>query len=114
MPLRPCLGLPDQPPCPRLTTNSRCPDHARTVEARHTQAKRTRRPRASAAEDARRAQAIAQWRAQHGDVCPGWQRAPHAASDLTADHKVAVAAGGGEHGELTVLCRSCNGRKGAK
>lgn len=112
MPLRPCLGLPDQPPCTRLTPATRCPDHARAVEAGHTQAKRARRPYAKA-ELTRRAAAVSAWRAGYGDVCPGWQREPHASTDLTADHRVAVANGGAEDGPLDVLCRSCNSRKGS-
>jgi 5-methylcytosine-specific restriction protein A len=65
----------------------------------------------STAETQRRAETVAAWRAVHGDRCPGWRRPPHAASDLTADHVDAVGAGGREDGPLSVLCRSCNGRK---
>jgi hypothetical protein len=42
-----------------------------------------------------------------------WQRAPHPSRNLTADHRLPVAAGGHESGPLDVLCRSCNGRKQA-
>jgi len=54
--------------------------------------------------------AIAAHRAQHGDRCPGYQRPPHPASDLTADHvdPRSLAAG------VTVLCRSCNASKGSR
>jgi len=61
----------------------------------------------------RRAQTVQAWRTNHGDTCPGWQRDPHPATDLTADHLQPVAAGGTETGPLSVLCRSCNGRKQA-
>lgn len=46
---------------------------------------------------------------QEGDE----QREAHASADLTADHLMPVGAGGDEAGPLTVLCRSCNGRKRA-
>jgi 5-methylcytosine-specific restriction protein A len=68
------------------------------------------------AERTRRAAVVQQWRAQHGDVCPGWQRPAHAVSPpnkLTADHVRAVARGGSQQGALQVLCLRCNGAKGA-
>ena len=101
MPLRPCLE------CGTISGESRCEAHRRVV----LQRKRTRRPRISAAEERRRARVVATWRAEHGDWCPGWHRDGHAATDLTADHVVGVGAGGSEGGELTCLCRSCNGAK---
>ena len=36
-----------------------------------------------------------------------------ATSNLTADHVHPLVAGGSTHGPVDVLCRSCNGRKGA-
>ena len=107
MPLRPCLVCGAPSPTPR------CPQHTRAGwrgTAQTTRAKRERRPYTHA-ERTRRAQAVAQWRATYGDWCPGWQAPPHPTPDLTADHAHAVAAGGDEQGPLTVLCRSCNGRK---
>jgi 5-methylcytosine-specific restriction protein A len=101
MPKRPCLD------CGALSDQARCPTHRRVP----LQRKRQRRPRISQAEEARRAATVRTWRAQHGDVCPGWQRDSHPSSDLTADHTVAVGAGGAEDGPLSVLCRSCNGAK---
>jgi 5-methylcytosine-specific restriction protein A len=55
-----------------------------------------------------RAQVLAQWRAEYGNWCPGYNVPAHAASDLTVDH---VAAGSLEAG-VAVLCRRCNGSKG--
>lgn len=111
MPLRPCLGLPDQP-CRELTTASRCPDCAAGVERGRTRDKRERRPYTNA-ERQRRAAAVAAHVAEHGNWCPGWGPArAHESDDLTADHLVPVAAGGAEDGPLGVLCRTCNGRKG--
>ncbi|MFI9558857.1 hypothetical protein [Nonomuraea endophytica] len=98
---------------------SRCPDchqlHAGTGRCARcsTRAKRQVRPYTSA-ERTRRAAAVATWRAEHGDWCPGWRRPGHPARDLTADHIQAVAAGGREDGPLGVLCVSCNGRKAAR
>lgn len=104
MPTRPCLD------CGRLSSGSRCPDHARVIARRTTRAKRQRRPYTAAERD-RRAAAVAAHRATYGDWCPGWRRPAHYATDLTADHVVAVAAGGREDGALGVLCRPCNGAK---
>jgi 5-methylcytosine-specific restriction protein A len=111
LPLRPCLD------CGRLAQGPRCPDHQRGRDRVKDQTKRQRKQQVrpyTNAEKTRRAQVVADWRNTHGDVCPGWERDPHASTDLTADHVVAVGAGGAEQGPLTVLCRSCNGRKGAR
>jgi 5-methylcytosine-specific restriction protein A len=45
---------------------------------------------------------IANYRAVHGDVCPGWQRPPHPIDpqEWTVDHDVGQP-----------MCRSCNSRK---
>jgi 5-methylcytosine-specific restriction enzyme A len=77
------------------------------------QAKRQARPYTARERD-RRARAVDQWVSTNGWLCPGWQREPHASSDLTADHVEAVAAGGDEDGPLRVLCRRCNSARGAK
>jgi hypothetical protein len=50
--------------------------------------------------------------AQHGNTCPGFDRAAHPSNDLTADHLVPRSRGG-IGGPLRVLCRSCNARRGA-
>ena len=112
MPLRTCLGLPNQP-CGSLTTASRCRGCAAAVERGRTQGKRERRPYPNA-ERERRAAAVRTHVAEHGHWCPGWGVAAHESDDLTADHVDPVAAGGAEDGPLAVLCRTCNGRKGAR
>ncbi|MFD4258225.1 hypothetical protein ACFWR9_11490 [Streptomyces sp. NPDC058534] len=61
----------------------------------------------------RRADAVRAHVEQFGWVCPGWQRDSHPAENLTADHVVAVGAGGREDGELRVLCRACNSTRGS-
>lgn len=62
----------------------------------------------------RRAEAVRQHRETYGDWCPGWMRPGHPATDLTADHLAPVAAGGGQGGQLRVLCRPCNSSRGAR
>lgn len=103
---RPCLD------CGRIGEGSRCTVHQRAKDTVVLAGKRARRPRL-AGEDARRARAVAQHRRVAGNWCPGWGRDPHLSDDLTADHPLAVGAGGSERQALTVLCRQCNGRKGA-
>jgi len=60
---------------------------------------------------------LREWRAQHGDWCPGWQCPPHASSDLTVDHVTPIHVAGmsvpTKEG-CSVLCRRCNSRKGAR
>ena len=75
----------------------------------------TLRPPPAPIDAAYRRAAVAAHVAEHGHVCPGWGRPPHDALDLTADHVTARSnpAGPGETGDLAVLCRSCNARKGA-
>jgi 5-methylcytosine-specific restriction endonuclease McrA len=56
----------------------------------------------------RRHEAVINHIVQHGFICPGWRRPPHPAKKLTADHRIAISAGGSEFGELVVLCIKCN------
>lgn len=59
--------------------------------------------------------AIAKHVAVHGWVCPGYGRPAHPSHDLTADHPVALVRGGDLLAQRpNVLCRGCNGRKGAR
>lgn len=107
MPLRPCLD------CGALSQGSRCQAHTRSRERpHHLRAKRAKRPY-TYAEQQRRAETVRAWVQAYGYWCPGWHTPPHPSQDLTADHEIAVAVNGDERGELAVLCRSCNGRKGA-
>ena len=92
---RPCLDC--GTPAPR----TRC----RRCEARH-QHKRNQSPQRDKyrGDWARIAKAaIAQHRATHGDICPGYRTPPHPVTpdQWTCDH------------DLGPLCRPCNGRKGA-
>ncbi|MCT1459880.1 hypothetical protein M3G03_10090 [Aestuariimicrobium sp. p3-SID1156] len=100
MAMRPCA----EPGCPVLLRKAgRCQKHRRYSP---TYLER------DWAEQKRRAAVVAKHRATHGDWCPGWPstgHAPHACTDLTAAHVVAVANGGGA-GPLLVLCRSENSR----
>lgn len=85
------------PGCAVVTSGSRCAFH----QAERDVVYRGDWPRVSRA-------AIAAWRAEHGDWCPGWGVPPHASSDLTADHVDPRRLGRG----VRVLCRSCNSRRG--
>ena len=56
------------------------------------------------------------WRLAHGNWCPGYGRTAHVAFDLTVDHIIPLALGGAptDRSNLAVLCRACNGAKGAR
>lgn len=61
------------------------------------------------------AEVVALWVQRYGAVCPGYGRETHRVriEDLTADHVVPIAEGGGdEPANLRVLCRSCNSSRG--
>lgn len=113
MALRMCLGWQGQT-CSARTSETRCPTH-KAMQRKAANAKprphSERRPEYGAAERERRAEVVRAWRAEFGDWCPGYGVPAHNSTDLTADHLKAVAAGGAEQGPLSVLCRSCNGRK---
>lgn len=74
-----------------------------------------RRHRSSRAWTERSRRVREAWIAVHGPWCPGWGRDAHEVdpADLTVDHATALAVGG-DDGDLTVLCRSCNARKGPR
>lgn len=59
------------------------------------------------------ARAIREHVAEHGPWCPGYGREPHMSSDLTADHRIPIEAGGApfERRNVQVMCRGCNARK---
>ena len=52
-----------------------------------------------------------EWRAKHGNVCPGYKKPPHEAIDLEVDH--IDPEGTNERANLTILCGSCNKAKAA-
>lgn len=90
---RPCLD------CGAITHGGpRCPTCTRT----HRRSQGSATARGYNAAWARHAQqAITDYRARHGDICPGFRREPHAATDWACDH------------DLGPMCRSCNARKAA-
>lgn len=96
--------MPTRPPRRCLTCgtlvvgHNRCPTHTKG--------------RYGNAEEQRMRRAVQTHRSQYGDVCPGYNRPAHPSSDLTADHSIPWSAVG--PGFLTVLCRSCNARKGTR
>jgi 5-methylcytosine-specific restriction endonuclease McrA len=90
-------------------SGSRCAMHARqSNRSRHNAFYNTREWQHLSA------RVLRAWRGRHGNWCPGYGRAAHPAIDLTADHIVALAAGGAplDVGNVAVLCRSCNSTKG--
>lgn len=100
--------------CPRVAVyKGRCEEHARRAERKQRLTVPTKRTLTSS-EARRRKTVVEAWRSRYGNVCPGFGRTPHVATDLTADHIVPIAAGGSPSGRLSVLCRSCNSRKGAR
>lgn len=81
---RRCLGR-----CGRTVVGrSRCPQCSSLIRLKY-----------SGDWEARARAAVAAHRAAHGDLCPGWERVAHPATDLVLDHHVGV------------LCRSCNTTK---
>ncbi|WP_338079150.1 HNH endonuclease [Corynebacterium pyruviciproducens] len=100
--------------CPQIAVyKGRCEGHARQVERKQRLTVPTKRTLTSS--EARRRKAVVEaWRRKYGNVCPGFGRSAHIACDLTADHIIPIAAGGAPGGRLSVLCRSCNSRKGAR
>lgn len=106
------LRVCSEPGCPTLSDRPRCPKHQAQVD-RHQ--RRTTPTKVNRGPDIqRRAAAVAAHRATRGDWCPGFERSPHASADLTADHVHDQQAGGAWDGELEVMCRSCNSRKGRR
>ena len=101
-----------EPRCPATQYEPRCPSHRRERD-RYYQATTPTKVTRDRAERARRAAAVTAHREQHGDWCPGWKRAGHPSTDLTADHIDPVANTGRPDGALQVLCRGCNASKGA-
>ena len=109
--MRPCLD------CGALfdagaSGQARCDLHRRARERGRNQ----RRVQYQGSWQTQRRQILRTYRATVGDWCPGLTlqdvagradlvTAAHGSSDLTVDHR--------HDGTLSVLCRSCNGRKGA-
>ncbi|WP_415923438.1 HNH endonuclease [Streptomyces sp. WI03-4A] len=105
---RPCLI------CKRLTTNpSRCDGCQAEYLARRNKQRGSAHSRGYTSRyRAVARQVLAEHRASYGDLCPGWGVPSHASADLTVDHVVPLAKGGGhEPSNLRVLCRGCNARK---
>lgn len=107
---RPCLD------CGTLTRNpSRCDEHQAAWEARRDARRGTSAQRGYDSQWRRTAAtAVTEWRAEHGDWCPGWDTDPHPATDLSGDHKTPLSRGGtNDPDNVQVLCRGCNSRKHA-
>lgn len=109
--------------CGALSPNSYCSEHERKpYYTKDSAPKQYGRKRASAhargyntVYKALRTKFLAYWKATYGDVCAGYNRKPHAAPVLTADHIVPLSRGGTNTWDnLQALCLSCNSAKKAK
>ena len=96
----------------------RCTIHGGMVN-RDDMARRALRRPDFRKDEARRTSVVEQWRAQHGDWCPGAPDLDHAAhhcttssGPLTADHLDPPGRGGHERGPLRVLCHWANSKRG--
>ena len=72
--------------------------------------------RSGAAWQRARTATLNDWHTIHGNLCPGYQRAPHPTDErnpLTVDHIIPISRGGEPHARdnLTVLCHACNAAK---
>jgi 5-methylcytosine-specific restriction endonuclease McrA len=105
--LRGCLscGTPHFP-------SQRCPNPA--CSRHRYQPSRPAQPERSHTERKRRKAVVDAWIAEHGHVCPGFGVPPHPSHYLQADHVRPTSLGGDPGGELGVLCRECNVRKGGR
>lgn len=101
------------PGCPDAThSRGLCRLHAALHEQHQRRTVPTKVAYRDPVERRRRADAVAAHRARYGNICPGFQRPPHRATDLTAQHGDALVLGGALDQPLTVLCRACNSRHG--
>lgn len=102
-----------KPGCPHTASyRGLCRGHAQLEERGQKQTVPTKNIGRSYEERRRRAQAVEAHRARFGDICPGFGRPPHPATDLTAQHATALVLGGAQDQPLMVLCRACNSRHG--
>lgn len=100
------------------TTTGYC---AERCNARHEAARRrtvpTKRARTTEVRK-HRAAAVKDHVQQHDGMghCPGYGVPPHMVfpGEMTADDPIAIARGGDPLQPITPMCRSCNGRKGAR
>lgn len=107
-------GVCSTPGCPDFATGLGKCDVCRSKTNRHRhRTTPTKRARTSKVAEHRRT-AVREWRAEHGDWCPGWNKPGHRATDLTADDPTPIAHGGDPMQTLRVLCRSCNSARGAR
>ena len=74
----------------------------------------------TSAERKRRAAAVSAFLDEHGfllasgDLAARCPECRHVRAKWVADHVLSIADGGREDGELTVHCRSCSGKQGAR
>lgn len=99
MVLRPCLD------CGVPTARTRCPEHQSQYESRRPSRRVLGRYDTKWMRLVKIAKARQPW-------CSGYQRPPHASSDLTGDHRLPLNQGGKNVlSNVDVLCRACNSAK---
>jgi 5-methylcytosine-specific restriction protein A len=100
--------------CGRLTPKPPCPNCRRARDTKRNAARRTAGHTSSAWQSLSRS-ILKAWRLQHGEWCPGdEQHGSHPCSDLTCDHVTPISRGGQllDRGNIRVVCRSANSRRG--
>lgn len=112
-PLRPCLGLPGQPPCRRLSsTGSRCV----SCKAAYTKARDARRgsptQRGLGAQHRAQVQALVDAAGGTPTHCPRCNKPITKSNPITGQHDQARAHGGTH--VTSLLCRTCNSSLGAR
>lgn len=104
-PRRTCLGVPGAQGCPTCSLAEPGKPRCRGCETQHQRARNASRPQYAGDWAATAKRRIAEHRAIHGDVCPGWDTPPHPVDPTTpagrwhCDH------------DIGPLCAECNGRK---
>lgn len=109
MPTRVCLG------CGGLTSSPSKRGYCPECQASYEQSRPARGVYDTARWRRVRRRVLHRHVTTNGWWCPGYKTPPHLSRDLTVDHGAPLAQGGDPYDEaqLHVLCRSCNGRKGA-
>ena len=95
--------------CEAVSDQRKCPVH-RNIRKKYV---RKNKPTVTYAQRKYRKEAVEAYKKIYGNVCSGYKRQPHYATDLTADHIIPTSKGGDEFGQLQIYCRSCNSSKNA-
>lgn len=92
-----------EPGCPTLTTGRRCDTHQLRRDDPATRTRNSRKWKNTST------RILKEWRALHGDWCPGdHHHKPHPSLDLTVDHLDELTTTGHDTGRYRVVCRPEN------